>query len=72
MNKQDAIKAMSNGSKLTHAFFSSDEWVKERSFLTLKFEDGCVCDKNTFWIYRTDQNWNEGWSIYAEKAAGVE
>lgn len=39
MSKEEAIQAMKEGKKVTHRFFSSDEWMTiENGFLLL--EDG--------------------------------
>ena len=60
MNKQEAKVAMLNGDKVTHMWFSSDEWVKlvEGYYV---FEDGCRCTQREFWDSRTDASWNTGW-----------
>jgi len=63
MTKEEAIKAMAEGKKLTHTNFTSNEWVTEGS-LGYEFEDGCRCDQIDFWQWRDDSNWDNGWSIF--------
>ena len=65
MTKQEAIQKMRDGEKLTHTYFSSDEWVKSNQDGTiLILEDGVECSPNEFWKYRQDENFNTGWEIF--------
>lgn len=63
MTKEDAIRAMHEGKKVSHRFFSSSEWmtIQNGKFL---FEDDCICEFKQFWLDRTDSYWNDGWSIW--------
>ena len=63
MTKADAIRAMSNGEKVTHNYFSSEEWVTEQNGRFL-FEDDCKCEFNDFWIDHDGTTWQDGWSIF--------
>ena len=63
MSKDEAIKAMRDGMKVTHRHFSSEEWMKETGRL-YEFEDGCLCEFEEFWRYREDDSWLEGWKIF--------
>jgi len=67
MNKYEAVKAMAEGQKLTHIWFSPEEWVtiKQARFL---FEDGCRCTIKEFWSSRTHPDWNEGWSLWIDSS----
>ncbi len=63
MNKQEAIAAMLNGSKVTHRFFLPEEFIY--------MESGIIHDENKmplyrFWEYRKIEEWNDNWSIYRE------
>jgi len=63
MSKEDAIEAMKRGDKVTHSFFSPDEWMtidKEKILL----EDGVRCDPDEFWRYRKGKHWDAGYSIF--------
>lgn len=63
MTKQDAIQAMREGKKVTHEHFSSNEWmmmVDDRILL----EDGVICSQYEFWRWRTNESWNQGYSLF--------
>jgi hypothetical protein len=65
MTKENAIKALMEGNKITHRWFSPDEWVSmEGNEIVL--EDGVRCDEYEFWRWRTDPSWDIGWEIYAD------
>lgn len=40
MTKEEAIRAMSEGKKVRHRYFSKDEWVTINSSGLYEFEDG--------------------------------
>lgn len=63
MTKQEAIHAMSEGKKVTHYFFTPEEWVtcKGNKMLT---EEGYEHDPYEFWSWRKGADWNEGWELY--------
>lgn len=42
MTKEEAIKAMSEGKKVRHRYFSRDEWVTMNSAGLYEFEDGVI------------------------------
>ena len=63
MSKTQAIQALKAGEKLTHYWFSPDEWVSLKNG-KLEFEDGCKCSPNVFWQYRDDESWETGWKLY--------
>ena len=61
MTKQDAIKAAYEGKRISHNYFSPDEWieVKKGELIT---EDGYyVIDE--FWDIRSGGEWETGWYI---------
>ncbi|MBM7070930.1 hypothetical protein JQC92_02590 [Shewanella sp. 202IG2-18] len=64
MTKDEAIKLMESGEKLTHESFTSNEWVKGLGNGMLQFEDGCLCPSGEFWFTRKDEWWLTGWSIF--------
>jgi hypothetical protein len=63
MTKEEAIKAMSEGKKVTHRHFSSNEWMIMNGNQIL-LEDGIQCSQYEFWRWRTDESWNDGYEIF--------
>lgn len=65
MTKQEAIGHMKEGRKVTHRFFTNDEWMKmEGNKIVL--EDGVTCDPEEFWRWRMHEAWNDGYSLYTD------
>ena len=62
MNREEAKQALKDGERLTHTYFSDDEWVQS-GIGRYEFEDGCQCSYQEFWSYRNDKGFDEGWSI---------
>lgn len=63
MNKQEAIQKMSEGHKVTHKWFGDDEWMTiENGKLLL--EDGVICSMSEFWLWRRDDSWDDGYSLF--------
>lgn len=67
MNKQEAIEALLQGKKLTHDYFSDDEYITMPNPYTMRMEDGAEIDADTFWSDRPHPNWDEGWNIYEKQ-----
>lgn len=65
LTKYWAILAMKKGKKVTHRHFSENEWITMEGFQIVT-EEGYKHDATEFWQYRTDESWNNGWSIYQE------
>ena len=63
MTKLEAIKAMEEGKKVTHMYFDKDEWISIQNGKILT-EEGYLHDQNEFWGYRTNECFNNDWSIY--------
>lgn len=63
MTREEAIKVMSEGKKVRHRFFMSDEWVSMNSNGLYVFEDGVMVDPSLFWMDRQESYWNEGWEL---------
>lgn len=62
MTKQEAIKQLQLGNKITHLTFLFDEFIQ--------FIDGVLFDENgynlnwnEFWKYRNEPQFDEGWEI---------
>lgn len=67
MTKQEAIAAMERGEKITHRYFTPEEWmtiIKGENVYTC--EDGEKCTPSWFWASRTDPDWQYGYSIFKE------
>lgn len=66
MTKENAIIEMKKGIKVTHRYFSSDEWITMKGNFTIQTEEGYSFPADEFWRYRNDIDWMDGWSIYKE------
>jgi len=69
MTKEEAKAAIERGDKVTHEYFSDNEWVTVSEFhpAYYKFEDGIQQRSGDFWEMRNfSSDWNDGWSIYNE------
>ncbi len=65
MTKMEAVVAMKNGEKVTHRYFSEDEYVTIKDGYYV-FEDEVKCPPVEFWILRTGKEWLTDWSIKKE------
>lgn len=68
MTKEEALQAMIDGEKVSHRYFSSDEYIYMIA-QDIWTEDGYNCGtvNGVFWQERDGENWENGWSIYKEK-----
>jgi hypothetical protein len=64
LSKSEAIKAMREGKKVTHQYFTQDEWVQLTPSGLYQFEDGVICPSLLFWQDRKGEQWETGWSLY--------
>jgi len=68
MTREEAISICRSGKKITHEYFSDDEFVEYSGgqFFT---EDGYPMGQlwNEFWTIRTGGCWENGWSIFETK-----
>jgi len=64
MTKSEAIQAMREGKKVTHRYFTDDEWVKITPTGLYEFEDGVVCPSLLFWQDRQGEYWEDGWDVF--------
>ena len=72
MTREEALQAMIDGHKVTHRFFTSDEFIymKAQDIYTEEgYNMGTV--NSEFWRMRGDEPggelWHDGWSLYKEK-----
>ena len=63
MNKEEAIEAMQEGNKITHANFAWDEWITMKGNRII-FEDGYSCWTHEFWADRKGFGWSDGYSLF--------
>lgn len=64
MTKEDAIKAMTEGKKVSHRYFTSDEYVFINAKGFYEFEDGVTISSGEFWMFRAHESYNSDWEIY--------
>lgn len=62
MTKEEAIDKMKKGIKVTHRYFSKNEWMTMDNG-KIVLEDGFRCSTHEFWRWRTDESWNDGYSL---------
>ncbi|MDR2274492.1 MAG: hypothetical protein LBF27_26535 [Sphingobacterium sp.] len=65
MNKEEALQFMKDGSKISHEYFQSHEWMTIRDGKIL-LEDGVKCSVEDFFAYRTSSDWEEGYCFFLE------
>jgi len=75
MTKQEAIKAMSDGMKVTHKYFDKDEYVRMRQYSSVPKTDPSIywlsdnhqVTATMFWNDRSGEHWEKDWSIYSSQ-----
>ena len=65
MTRQEAIKAMREGKKVTHRWFSPEEWATQEHGLIV-LEDGVKCSPSLFWLDRRTSDWDNDWELWTE------
>jgi hypothetical protein len=65
MTKDEAIKEMQAGKKITHPYFASYEWMTIDKG-SLLFEDGVRCSISEFFSLRTSEQFNKDYSLFNE------
>jgi hypothetical protein len=68
LTKDEAIEAMLKGKKVTHLYFTDNEWTKLNGSFEIEFEDGVKINVDDFWKDRKMEGWQTGWSIYPEQS----
>lgn len=63
MTREEAIKQMHRGEKITHRYFSSDEWMTIEKGMFL-LEDGVKVPFELFWKDRQGEGWEDGYEYY--------
>lgn len=67
MNKGDAIRALHDGKKVCHRYFTDGEWIAAHNETDYKDEQGCLLGIGYFWEARNSHSWEDGWSIWERK-----
>lgn len=63
MNRVEAIKAMREGKKVTHEYFTPEEWATQENG-EIVLEDGVRCTPSEFWRDRNTSLFADGWSLF--------
>ncbi len=66
MNRSEALQFMKDGSKISHEYFQSHEWMTIQDGKIL-LEDGVKCSVEEFFAYRTSSDWEEGYFFFLER-----
>ena len=65
MKREEAIELMKEGVKITHNWFTSDEWITiDKGKILLSC--GTVCDYYEFFNARFQNGWKYGYEIFKE------
>jgi hypothetical protein len=64
MTKEEAIQEMRAGKKVTHRYFSPEEWVTMGTEGQIVLEDGVECSPEEFWQWRTDDSYKTDWELW--------
>ena len=62
MNRTEMIKALQQGKKMKHHYFTPKEFLEKGDNGNVKFEDGCQCSLHEFFRTRQSDYWQVGWS----------
>ena len=63
LSKDEAIALMKQGKKVTHRYFSNDEWITMLGNI-IRMEMGQECWSSEFWRDRQGEAWETDWSLY--------
>lgn len=66
LTKEEAVKEMREGKKITHFFFIRNQWMTMQGN-KIVLEDGYSCDVDEFWADRKSLAWKDGYKIFKEK-----
>lgn len=64
MTKDEAILEIEKGKKLTHYYFTADEYVFMNYAGLYETEDRVAVTKELFWTYHFDEIFNDEWEFY--------
>jgi hypothetical protein len=66
MTRYEAAQALKAGKKLTHRYFTPEEWVKGDGYGHYIMEDGVQCTAAEFWKHRQKEYFDNDWEIFKE------
>jgi hypothetical protein len=66
MTRFEAAQALKEGKKLTHRYFSPNEWVMGIHDGYYLLEDGVQCTAAEFWKWRQKPMFDDDWEIFRE------
>lgn len=67
MTKEEAIQAMKEGKKVTHRYFSENEWILyDYDTLKILTEEGYRHNPIEFWSFRQGPEWEQDWELWSE------
>jgi len=70
ISRSEILDILDGGFKVTHSFFSDDEWIA-LNLETMNYftEDGCNMGHlfDEFWTIRSGGNWDNGWRVWYAK-----
>jgi hypothetical protein len=66
MTRDEIIQELIAGKKVTHDYFTDDEWLMMDGNMYL-LEDGVKLSPEEFWKYRQSDSYDNGWSIFNDK-----
>ena len=64
LTKEQAITEMLNGKKITHRYFSSNEYIFMKLNDSKIYSEDGVCHGYNFWGHRQGDGWRNGYSIF--------
>ena len=67
MTKNEAIQAMKEGNKITHTYFTTDEFIRMEKDWQIITEEGYTIGLDTFFGVRNDNLWEYGYEIWTPK-----
>ena len=65
MTREEAKQALAEGKKITHMYFSPNEYVYQQGVMIFT-EEGYSIDQEIFWRDRARTSFNHGWEIYSD------
>lgn len=63
MTKDEVVELLKEGKKITHRYFTPEEYVYQKDGKIFDEKDYC---HTQFWQIRRHESWNTGWGIYNE------
>jgi len=66
VTKSEAIKSMEDGHKVSHHYFSDNEWMTMENGYVVT-EDGYRHDPELFWHFRKGESWKDGYKFVFSK-----